>query len=151
MLSLPPLRERIEDVPALAEYFVRKHAPRCGRRVTGFAPDALARLAKHDWPGNVRELENVVEQALALGSHQQIVQEDLPAGLGCASAGSAVLDYHLTLKQTKCDLIVRAFERAGHSHTAAAQLLGIHPNYLHRLLSSLNLRQRVGAAGSRQP
>ena len=145
VLELPPLRDRKEDLPLLAEYFVRKHAARCGRRVVGVAPDALARLTRHDWPGNVRELENVIEQALALGEHDRIVDDDLPAGLGCASGGSAVLDYHATLEQAKRDLIVRAFERASHSHAAAARLLGVHPNYLHRLLRNLNLRQRVSS------
>jgi Nif-specific regulatory protein len=151
VLSLPPLRDRKEDVPTLAEYFLRKHAPRCGRRVAGFTPDALARLAKHDWPGNVRELENVIEQALALGSHDRIVADDLPVGLGCASSASGSLDYHETWEQTRRDLIVRAFERAGHSHAAAARLLGVHPNYLHRLLSQLNLRQRVGGGNGPTP
>ena len=145
LLSLPPLRERKEDIPLLADYVLRKHAPRCGRRVAGIASEALARLSKHDWPGNVRELENVIEQALALGLHDVIVGEDLPAAVGCGSGGAAVLDYHATLEQTKRDLIVRAFERAGHSHATAARLLGVHPNYLHRLLSNLDLRQRVGA------
>ena len=78
-LSLPALRDRPDDVPVLAEYFVRKHAPRCGRKVRGIAPEALAQLARHHWPGNVRELENVIEQALALGTDDAIVAADLPA------------------------------------------------------------------------
>jgi Nif-specific regulatory protein len=148
-LSLPPLRDRADDVPVLAEYFVRKHAPRCGRRVRGIAPDALTRLSRHGWPGNVRELENVIEQALALGSDETIVAADLPAAFGDrATPGHAAaaesLHYHDRLEQTKRDLIVRAFERAGQSHADAARLLGVHPNYLHRLLGNLDLRARVG-------
>jgi transcriptional regulator with GAF, ATPase, and Fis domain len=148
-LALPALRDRPDDVPVLAEYFVRKHAPRCGRRVRGIAPDALAKLATHDWPGNVRELENIVEQALALGSDEWIVAADLPATFGVrTSAAPESLRYHDRMEQTKRDLIVAAFERAGHSHAEAARLLGVHPNYLHRLLGNLDLRARVGPSRS---
>jgi Nif-specific regulatory protein len=147
-LALPPLRERPDDVAVLAEYFVRKHAPRSGRRVRGIAPDAVTRLTTHDWPGNVRELENVVEQALALGSDEWIVAADLPAFGDRTLAGSESLQYHDRMEETKRDLIVRAFERAGHSHSEAARLLGVHPNYLHRLLRNLDLRARVGPGRS---
>ena len=144
-LSLPPLRDRKEDIPRLAEYFVRKHAPRCGRRMQGLTPDALTRLARHDWPGNVRELENVIEQALALGAGNRIDVDDLPQGVGDSlTPSSGSLDYHRAVEQAKRELIVRAFERAGHSHAAAARLLGLHPNYLHRLMTNLELRSLVG-------
>jgi len=147
-LSLPPLRDRKDDLALLAEYFVRKHAPKCGRRMRGITPAALARLEHHDWPGNVRELENVVEQALALGAGEEIVPDDLPSGLGeRLSAGGTSLDYHATLEETKRNLIVRAFDLAGHSHAGAARLLGVHPNYLHRLISNFNLRTIVGGSG----
>ena len=147
-LNLPALRDRKDDVPVLAEYFVRKHAPRCGRRVLGVAPDAHARLARHEWPGNVRELENIVEQALALGIDDWIVAADLPALEDRAPAGAASLQYHETMEETKRALIMRAFERAGHSHADAARLLGVHPNYLHRLIRNLDLRSRVGSGRS---
>ena len=146
-LTLPALRDRSDDVPVLASYFVRKHAPHSGRRVTGLAPDALARLLKHDWPGNVRELENVIEQALALGTGEMVSSADLPPVIGYSENSSSVLDYHETLERTRRDLIVRAFERAGHSHAAAARLLGVHPNYLHRLLRNLELRPVVTSGG----
>jgi Nif-specific regulatory protein len=145
-LALPPLRERKEDVQLLTEYFVRKHAPRCGRRVHGLTADALARLRRHDWPGNVRELENVIEQALALGTSDCIDAEDLPPDLGDSRASASTsLDYHEAIEQTKRDLIVRAFEQADHSHAGAARLLNVHPNYLHRLLRNLDLRRRAGS------
>jgi Nif-specific regulatory protein len=150
-LALPPLRERKDDIALLAEYFVRKHAPRCGRRVRGIAPAALERLAKHQWPGNVRELENVVEQALALGAAEDIQLDDLPAGLGDGAllASESSLDYHSALEEAKRELIVRAFERAGHSHAGAARLLGVHPNYLHRLLRNYKLRPVVSTPPGR--
>jgi Nif-specific regulatory protein len=145
-LVLPPLRERREDIPLLAEYFVRKHAPRCGRRVDGVEPDALSRLSRHDWPGNVRELENAIEQALALGVSAQITAEDLPSGLIAqpSSRQASSLNYHETIEGTKRDLILRAFEEAEQNHSAAARLLGVHPNYLHRLVKNFDLRRDHG-------
>jgi Nif-specific regulatory protein len=145
-LTLPPLRDRKEDVGVLAEYFVRKHAPRCGRRVRGIKSGVLQRLEKHHWPGNVRELENAIEQALALGSGEEIDVGDLPSSVteGLPAAATS-LDYHATVEETKRQLIVRAFERAGNSHADAARLLGVHPNYLHRLMRNYNLRPVVGA------
>jgi Nif-specific regulatory protein len=150
-LSLPPLRDRKDDLPLLVEYFVRKHAPRCGRRVRGIARGALERLARHDWPGNVRELENVIEQALALGNAEEILADDLPPLLGDTHASAASsLDYHATLDETKRDLIIRAFERAENSHAGAARLLGVHPNYLHRLLRNFNLRGATSGSHARK-
>ena len=149
-LVLPPLRERKEDIPLLAQYFIRKHAPRAGRRVDAVEPEALSRLVRHDWPGNVRELENAIEQALALGVSDQITPEDLPIGLTSrASSGEpSSLNYHETVEGTKRDLILRAFEEAEQNHTAAARLLGVHPNYLHRLIRNMNLRAELrGGAG----
>jgi two-component system, NtrC family, response regulator HydG len=147
-LSLPPLRDRKDDLALLADYFIRKHAPRCGRRVRGISASAMQRLERHHWPGNVRELENVVEQALALGAGEDITSDDLPPGIGDGlSSPSASLDYHAVVEETKRELIVRAFERAGHSHAGAARLLGVHPNYLHRLMRNFNLRPLVGGQG----
>jgi Nif-specific regulatory protein len=151
-LSLPSLRDRKEDLPLLAEYFVRKHAQRCGRRVRAVARAALERLAKHDWPGNVRELENVVEQALALGSAEEILADDLPPLVGDSRAAvPSSLDYHATIDETKRELIIRAFERAENSHAGAARLLGVHPNYLHRLLRNFNLRGATSGGTSGGP
>ena len=67
-LAVPPLRERPEDIPLLANHFARRHAANMKRRVTGVSPEALACLMAYDWPGNVRELENAIERAVVLGS-----------------------------------------------------------------------------------
>jgi Nif-specific regulatory protein len=142
-LVLPPLRERREDVPLLAEYFVRKHAARSGRRVDAIEPEALSRLSRYDWPGNVRELENAIEQALALGVSAHITPEDLPSNLTAQSSTPhpSSLNYHATIEGTKRDLILRAFAEAEQNHSAAARLLGVHPNYLHRLVKNFDLRR----------
>ena len=149
-LALPALRDRKADIPLLATYFVRKHAVRCRRPIVRLAPETLERLDNHDWPGNVRELENVIEQALALGVSDEIAVDDLPLSVGQRLSSvlepqparhPASLDYHLNVQQKKRDLIVRALEEAGHSYTAAARLLNIHPNYLHRLVRNLDLKR----------
>ena len=140
-------RAQARTSPLLADYFLRKHAARCGRQSCTLTPDASTCLLGYDWPGNVRELENVIEQALVLGSGDCVVRRRSAAGLfpsgGPAPASS--LDYHQTLERTKRDLIAHAFEQAGRNHTQAARLLGVHPNYLHRLLRNLDLRARIGA------
>jgi len=105
----------------------------------------VTRFVGYDWPGNVRELENIIEQALVLGSGDCVVPDDLPPGLFSSNApAAATLDYHQSLERTKRDLIAHAFEQAGRNHTQAAKLLGVHPNYLHRLLRNLDLRARIG-------
>jgi transcriptional regulator with GAF, ATPase, and Fis domain len=152
-LALPALRDRKEDIPPLAGYFVRKHAVRCRRPVINLAAETLERLASHEWPGNVRELENVIEQALALGAGDQITVDDLPPSVGDRSMSpvasrtlrpAASLDYHRSVQHTKRDLIVRALEEADHSYKEAARLLNIHPNYLHRLIRTLELKPHLG-------
>ena len=91
-LDVPPLRERPEDIPLLADHFARRHAASMKRRVTGVSADALTCLMAYDWPGNVRELENAIERAVVLGSTDLIVPDDLPEALieaGPATAAGA--------------------------------------------------------------
>jgi transcriptional regulator with PAS, ATPase and Fis domain len=145
-LAIPPLRERAGDIPLLAQYFIRRHAARVKRRVDGFAPAAQACLSKYDWPGNVRELENAIERAIVLGTTDHILLEDLPDAVVEACAQSAVspasmsVRFHEVIARSKKELILRVFERAGGNYTVAAQMLGLHPNYLHRLIRNLDLK-----------
>jgi Nif-specific regulatory protein len=150
-ITIPPLRDRREDIPLLASHFVAKHGKRAARRVTGIAREALACLKAHDWPGNVRDLENAIERAVVLGSTDLILPEDLPetvleaAPRDAGPAGS----YHETIRNEKARVILAALDQAEGSFTEAAKLLGIHPNYLHRLVRNLNLRNTLknSAAG----
>jgi transcriptional regulator with GAF, ATPase, and Fis domain len=145
-LALPPLRERRDDIPLLASWFIRRHADKAKRPVSGFSADALACLTMYEWPGNVRELENAVEHAVVLGLDPIIARDDLPDAVAEAGASSAAgarpaaAHFHDTVKQTKKDLIVRAVEEADGNYNAAARLLGLHPNYLHRLIKNLQLK-----------
>ncbi len=77
-VDVPPLRDRLDDVPLLAELFLARFRGQAARRIAGFAPDALAAMTRYAWPGNVRELRNAVERAIVLGDHEQIVAQDLP-------------------------------------------------------------------------
>ncbi|PYS46612.1 MAG: hypothetical protein DMF68_18645 [Acidobacteria bacterium] len=144
-ISMPALRERREDIPLLASYFVQKYSDRCNRRVTGISTEARARLTNYDWPGNVRELENAIERAIVLGTTEMILLEDLPeAALETAApASGGVAKYHETVTEAKKQLILKAVEQAGGNYTEAAKLLGVHPNYLHRLIRNMNLRPEL--------
>ena len=77
-VAVPPLRERLDDVPLLAEHFLAKFRAQAARRITGFSPDALAAMTRYAWPGNVRELRNAIERAVVLGERDVIVPADLP-------------------------------------------------------------------------
>jgi len=142
-VTLPPLRERKEDIPLLASYLVSKLSAKAGRRVNGLSPEARAYLLRYDWPGNVRELENAIEHAVVLGSADVILPEDLPQAVldtgrhGLAEAAT----YHDKLQELKQRLILEALEQSGGNVTDAAKQLGLHPNYLHRLITNLGLRE----------
>jgi len=141
-LNLPPLRERREDIPLLASHFAARTSRRLGRPVAGFTPEARGCLVRYDWPGNVRELANAVERAIVLGEDDLIRPEDLPEAVietGPAPGTAAAL-YHETINETKKRLVLGAIEEARGNVTKAGALLGIHPNYLHRLLTNLGLR-----------
>ena len=145
-LILPPLRERREDISLLASHFAIQCARKVGRRAAGVSPEARACLLRYDWPGNVRELANVIERAVVLGEGEMIRPEDLPdAVLEATPAGSplSITPYHETLSQTKKRLILDAVEQAHGNVTKAAKALGLQANYLHRLISSLGLRDRI--------
>ena len=80
-MVLPPLRERREDIPLLAEHFIKKFSAINGKNIDGINPDAILRLMEHDWPGNVRELENVIEYATVVCKTNRIIAENLPDDL----------------------------------------------------------------------
>jgi len=144
-LSTPPLRQRREDIPLLASHFTRMHARKAQRHVQGVSQAALAHLMQYEWPGNIRELENALERAVVLGSTEWVLPEDLPEEL-VETAPSAGTFYHETVKGSKKDLIVKAVQQTGGNYTEAARLLGIHPNYLHRLIRNLNLKASLSKA-----
>jgi transcriptional regulator with GAF, ATPase, and Fis domain len=143
-ITMPALRERREDIPMLVRHFVQKHAKRCKVKPRPVSPQALACLVNYDWPGNVRELENAIEHALVLGSSDMILPEDLPESLlERTPPDMSEAKYHAALKDLKKQLIREAVEQTQGSYADAARILGVHPNYLHRLIRNLELKETL--------
>ncbi len=136
-IHLPPLRDRPEDIPALANHFLARHAHRYRKEIDGFQADALEGLVGHAWPGNVRELDHVVERAVLLARERSIGLIDLGLA-GSADDTQAWLE-HMTLIDAEVHLIRRALERAHGNVTAAAKTLGLSRSALYRRLQRLDL------------
>jgi DNA-binding NtrC family response regulator len=125
-LSLPPLRERREDIPELVEYFVRKYGPASHSHVVQFSPELLARLQAYDWPGNVRELENCVHRALVLSTGPVAGLELLPeADLQTSTEPQAGIEPGLTVRDLQRTLLEKTLEATGGNRTRAAGMLGV--------------------------
>jgi transcriptional regulator with PAS, ATPase and Fis domain len=134
-ITLPPLRERREDVPALVTHFLRRFNRRFHRDLRGITPDALAALMAFDFPGNVRELENLIERAYAMGAHEQITIADLPSLTARAAGLPAISDRSLpTLAEVEKDLILRALAVLDNDKEEAARALGISRRTIYRRL-----------------
>jgi len=140
--TMPSLRDRRDDIPLLANYFITKHAAKCKVHPRPLSKEARSCLLNYDWPGNVRELENAIERALVLGGGDAIHPEDLPEPVleRESTAGLSSGKYHAALTDLKKQLILKALDDSAGSYTEAAKLLGVHPNYLHRLIRNLDLK-----------
>lgn len=142
-LESPPLRDRRDDIPLLADYFLQRSAERCKRHVQGISPEAQEIILHYPWPGNVRELENAMERAVVLGVSEWVLLEDLPENLLEAAPRGSGTRYHHSVGQAKREAIVDAYVQGGGDYKQAAKILGIHPNYLLRLVRNLNLREEI--------
>jgi two-component system response regulator PilR (NtrC family) len=152
-ITLPPLRERREDIPLLAEHFLAKYAEQMGKDVTAVSREALDLLVRHDWPGNIRELENVIERAVALESTPTILPESLPPAVrGESSSRPAGIpfpdgvlpdtgfDLEAHVKQIERGYIAEALRRAGGVQVKAAELLGMSFRSFRYYVKKYNLR-----------
>jgi transcriptional regulator with GAF, ATPase, and Fis domain len=138
---VPPLRERPDDVPLLAMYFSSKYSERCKRPLKSISSEARTLLTNYSWPGNVRELENAIERAIVLGIGDEIEPEDLPdVLLEAQPVGNSSVKYHDQINELKKRMIADAVKQSKGNYTEAAKLLGVHPNYLHRLIRNLNIK-----------
>ncbi len=143
-MVIPPLRERPDDIPLLAIYFAAKYAEKCKRPLKGISSEARALLMAYSWPGNVRELENAMEHAMVLGLTDEIVPDDLPeALLEAQPMENTGVTYHDRINRLKKQLILDAVAQTKGNYTEAAKLLGLHPNYLHRLIKNLDLKEEL--------
>jgi transcriptional regulator with PAS, ATPase and Fis domain len=147
-LHVPPLRERVQDIPLLALHFLRRFAQEMGRSIHGIGPEALRMLQNHDWPGNVRELQNVIERGVLFCSGDTLLAEHLPEALsGRSLAPDSALPSDLDsgrplpelLEQVERDLICKALVQARGVQAQAADLLGISRSNLQYKLKKHNL------------
>jgi DNA-binding NtrC family response regulator len=139
-LILPPLRERREDIPALAEHFLAQSAGKLGRRL-GLSSEAVERLLRYPWPGNVRELENAIERAAILARSDTLEPEDLPphVSAGMQLGPSPPLPRQTTLADAERIHILQTLERFGRNHSGAAEALGIGRTTLWRKLKEYGI------------
>jgi Nif-specific regulatory protein len=146
-VTMPALRERREDILALANYFVRKHCRNTTRQLRGISPEAAPYLTNYEWPGNVRELENAIERAVVLGSTEWILPDDLPESIMEAdvpeSGGGAPGSFHELVKDAKKQIVLKTLEHYGGNYNEAAKALHLHTSNFHRLIRTLNLRAEV--------
>jgi DNA-binding NtrC family response regulator len=135
-IRIPPLRDRREDLPLLATHFLRQHAQRYRKRVTGFDAAALRALIEHPWPGNVRELDHAVERALLMTAGPEVKADDL--GLRVGGEREARLD-DMSLEDVEAFLIKKALARYDGNVSRAAEALGLSRSALYRRLQRYGL------------
>jgi DNA-binding NtrC family response regulator len=146
-IRIPPLRERLEDVPLLAQHFVQIYGSSKPKPVTGISAEAMDVLTRYWWPGNVRELEHAIERAVALTPHPIIYPEDLPQAVHTATVQAAAqAQGWVTLEELEREHIVRVLKHHHHDLGRSAAILGIHRKTLLRKLRQYGLAsgQRTG-------
>ena len=143
-LTLPPLRERRDDIPLLVEHLIGKLNVKLGRQVRGIEPEALAALMRHDWKGNVRELEHVLERTMILGDGDRIDLPHVAADLRSAATEAMATDLRRAVRQFTRRHILDVLAQVRDDKRAAAQLLGISLASLYRKLSA---EPPVGSTG----
>ncbi len=139
-IHVPPLRERPDDIPPLAEHFLRQHSERYRRDLAGFSPPALEALLQHRWPGNVRELDHVVERAVLMSSGNMVTAFDLALQSTSDARITARFD-EMSLEEVERLLIQKALARCGGNANRAAEALGLSRSALYRRL------QKYGISG----
>ena len=144
-IELPPLRERIADIPSLAEHFLQSVCEDTGKDMRSFTPEATEALRRYRWPGNVRELQNVVERAVLLGKSQTVGVEDLPGALAAAAPVSIDPVGQRTLKQAlsgpERQIILEVLQSNHWNRNATAEALGINRTTLYKKMKRLELEE----------
>jgi DNA-binding NtrC family response regulator len=142
-IRVPPLRERKEDIPLLANTFLKEICERDGKAFRPLSPEAMETLLRYDWPGNVRELKGAIDSGVTLATGKQITIRDLPLTIRGASAGLAPREGGspelVNIHDNETRLIMRALDESGGNRTEAAKKLGISRRTLHRRLKELHL------------
>jgi two-component system response regulator AtoC len=142
-IRVPPLRERKEDIPLLANAFLKEICERDGKAFRPLSPEAMEALLRYDWPGNVRELKGAIDSGVTLAIGNQITVRDLPLTVRGASGGLASREVGnqglVNIHDNETRLIMRALDESGGNRTEAAKKLGISRRTLHRRLKELQL------------
>jgi Nif-specific regulatory protein len=145
-ILIPPLRERREDIPLLADFFLKKHSSETKKQIRGFDEEAMAMLLSYHWPGNVRELENAVERSVVLAHGEFIRAEALALNAEDSPGGETYADK--TLKEAimafKKHFISRALERFQYNQTRTANALNIQRSYLSKFVKELEIERQRG-------
>jgi len=152
-IRVPPLRERMEDIPLLAGHFVAEYARRYLRAMEGISPEAMGRLVDYHWPGNIRELKNCLARAVILSKKSFISPEDLPLKIGKrrssgeGASGAETRDdpssQGPTLRDMETDLIINTLKRCHGNKTLAAKILGISRKGLYEKMMRLGIRNTM--------
>ena len=149
-ITIPPLRERPEDIPPLANFFIEHYNRKFKRRIEGMSPEASSLLLAHDWPGNVRELRNAIERAMILEDSSHITAASLPMSIShnqarpCAPSPPppppSFPEEGISLEDNERRLLIRALEKTSGNQTQAARLLRITRDTLRYKMKKFNLR-----------
>jgi transcriptional regulator with PAS, ATPase and Fis domain len=147
-ISLPPLRERGDDVSVLGRWFLQRYAAEFESRARGFAPGALAALRKYHWPGNIRELENRVKKAAVLADGPLVTAEDLDLRQDALETTLPLAD---AIEEFRKRYINEILERNGGNRTKTAKDLDVDPRTVFRHLEKLESERRGGPAPAARP
>jgi DNA-binding NtrC family response regulator len=146
-IKMPPLRDRITDVPLLAQAFLREFAEENNKNITDFTADALELLINYHWPGNVRELRTALEHAVVLCRGEKISARDLPASVRTGAANASadpqrmLARNDLTVREAEKQLIMRALKENNGNRTLAAKQIGMSRRTMHRKLHTYHLEE----------
>jgi transcriptional regulator with PAS, ATPase and Fis domain len=133
-ISIPPLRDRREDIPPLCSYFLEKHLPKSNKKITGFTKEAMQVLMHYSFPGNVRELENIIERAIILEKGPLITPESLPQTIKMFQIETIEPDRVKTIEELNKEYAEKVLEMFGGNRSKVAELLGISRTSLWRIL-----------------
>jgi DNA-binding NtrC family response regulator len=149
-IELPPLRQRVADVPLLAKHFLDQVCAESGKKVHGFTDEAIETLQRYDWPGNVRELQNCIERAVLLGKGDMVRVEDLPTSLAVSRPMALEPLGQRTLKQAMANperqIILDVLEANQWNRQATAEALGVNRTTLYKKMKKLGLQEPRAAA-----
>jgi PAS domain S-box-containing protein len=141
-LEIPPLRDRLEDIPLLVEHLIEHFNTVQGKEISGMSDEALSCLMAYEYPGNVRELENIIERSFILCHSRQIERKYLPSFLPSAEDSRMAIESHSgSLKHVEASYLKRVLEQHDWNCVETAELLGMHKTTLYRKIKSLGLKK----------